>query len=254
MALFIIFTITGLNAKEAAREILKYSEAVITVKITSRYQMEAGGREMLKHENVFEATGTVISPDGLSVLSLANTDPTRLFTGFPPGLDMPRRSWGSSITDIKMVMADGEEIPAEVLLRDKDLDLIFIRPKVKRKFVSLDLSHEMRPEVMEPIFILSRLGRVADRSPFISLAHIQAIVEKPRLFYVSSLDGAENGIGAPVFTTDGKIIGIVVLRIKLKRGFSYGNPFGGISQMGILPVILPAKLVLEVARQAEEVK
>ena len=37
----------------------------------------------------------------------------------------------TEVNDIKILLEDGAEVPAEIVLRDKDLDLAFIRPKAK---------------------------------------------------------------------------------------------------------------------------
>ncbi|RKX71514.1 hypothetical protein DRP53_01275 [candidate division WOR-3 bacterium] len=256
MSFLLIFILLGNNEITEAQQIVsQFQESVITAKITTRYQMEIGGREMFKTENLLEVTAVIIDESGLSVLSLSNTDPTRLFSSFSPTPDLPRRSWESSISDVKMILADGEEIPADVVLRDKDLDLIFIRPKRSgRKYCHIDLTKDARPQLMEKIYVLSRLGRVADRAPFISLARIQAIVTKPRTFYICGLSGMENGLGAPVFTADGKVIGILVLKIQKQRSFMSRSLFGGTGSTGILPIILPAEEVLKVAQQAREIE
>lgn len=256
LALFTSVQAQTIDEISAARDIIKnWQDAIVTAKIVVRYQMATGGREMSRNENVTEAIATIIDPSGLAVLSLSNTDPTSLLSGFSyGGVDMEGPSWESFVSDVKMIMADGEEIPSKVLLRDKDLDLVFIRPRdnKNRTFIAVDLSKNSDPEVMDKILVLSRLGRVGDRAPYISLCRIQAIVKKPRTFYFSSLSSVENSLGAPVFSLDGRTIGIVLLRIlKSKQPMMFGGMFGG---TGVLPIILPAENILKVAKQAAEVK
>ncbi|HIE05314.1 MAG TPA: serine protease [bacterium (Candidatus Stahlbacteria)] len=240
------------------RKILaEYQDAIITARIVVRYQMETGGREMVRNENVNEAIATVIDPSGLAILSLSNTDPTSLFPEFGfGGEDIPKHSWESYVSDITMITGDGQEIPARVLLRDKDLDLAFIRPREReeRRFVAIDLTQDTRPAIMDKILILTRLGRVGDRAPYISLNRIQARVDKPRTFYVSGLANVDNGLGAPVFSLDGKVVGIILLRILKTKQPMFGGMFGGMSSMGVLPMILPAEEILKVAKQARDIK
>ena len=48
---------------------------------------------------------------------------------------------------MKILLDDGTEVPAEIVLRDKDLDLAFIRPKAKpaSPMTSVDLTKSGPP-------------------------------------------------------------------------------------------------------------
>ncbi len=244
---------------KAAREIMnKYQDAVITVELTVEQGMSMLG--MRKTESKSEATGTVIDPSGLTVLSLFSTDPSSILNllSFDEigGEDMPDIKWESQVKDVKMIMPDGKEVPGKIVLRDKDLDLAFVRPaeKLAKPIAALDLSKEIKPEILDQVVILNRLGKVASREPSVSLSRIQAIVKKPRTFYVPGTDAMEGGLGVPAFSLDGKVAGVLVLRTMTSRGIGLSSLFGGMSGMGMLPVILPVEDIVEVAKQVPEVK
>jgi hypothetical protein len=248
---------------DAGKKIVKkWQDVVVTVKIVNQLRMVVEGREANKAENKAEAIATIIDPSGLAVLPLSVTDPTRIPNLFSEaqgrGEDSPRSNYESTVSDLKMVLPDGKEVPAQVILRDKDLDLTFIRPTVKpeKPLLALDLSQNAAPEVLDPVFLMTRLGKVAGYASSISLLRIQSVMKKPRSFFIPDFTADESGLGAPVFTLDGKIIGIMFLRIFLTPGGGAGNILGGASGMGIIPVILPAADVAEVAKQAtkQEVK
>ena len=77
-------------------------------------------------------TVTKPRPSGLTVVSLFTTDPTSPSRKMM-GMDLEEMGFKIE-TEIKradILAADGNEIPAEVVLRDKDLDLAFLRPKQK---------------------------------------------------------------------------------------------------------------------------
>src|SRR5271154_1773701 len=81
----ITFVLTGalvsLSARaddmaKAGRDILAKSQgAVVTVKLAIKQSVSMGGREN-KSESKTETTGTVIDSSGLTVVSLATTDPS----------------------------------------------------------------------------------------------------------------------------------------------------------------------------------
>lgn len=242
---------------DAGKKIIKkWQDVVVTVKIVNQVRMVVEGREANKAENKAETIATIIDPSGLAVLPLSVTDPTRIPNLFSEaqgrGEDSPRSNYESAVSDLKMVLPDGREVPAQVILRDKDLDLTFIRPTVKpeKPLLALDLSQNAVPEVLDPVFLMTRLGKVAGYASSISLLRIQSVMKKPRTFFIPDFTADESGLGAPVFTLDGKIIGILFLRIFLTPGGGAGNILEGASGMGIIPVILPAADVAEVAKQA----
>ncbi|MCX5859632.1 MAG: serine protease [Proteobacteria bacterium] len=234
----------------------KWQEVVVTVKIVNRVRMVVEGREANKAENKTEAIATVIDPSGLAVLPLSVTDPTRIANLFSEaqgrGEDSPHSNYESELSDLKMVLPDGKEVPAQVILRDKDLDLTFIRPtaKLEKPLLALDLTQSAAPDILDPVFVLTRLGKVASYSPSVSLLRIQSIMKKPRTFFIPDFYVDETGLGAPIFTQEGKVIGILTLRIFVTPGGGMSNILGGASGMGIIPVILPAADVAEVAKQA----
>ncbi|MCK5179564.1 MAG: trypsin-like peptidase domain-containing protein [Candidatus Omnitrophica bacterium] len=249
----------GDEAATAARKIVsQWQDAVVAVQITIEQRMAISGRQMNKKESKIEVGATVIDHSGLAVLSLSSTDPTGILNDLMSGKeeDQFKFDWTSEIKNVKMILADGNEVPAKIVLRDKDLDLAFVYPieKLPSPVHPLDLSGNTKPEILDQIVILERLGKVAGRVPSVSLSRIQAIVKKPRILYIPGSAAMSEGLGKPVFSLDGKVIGMLLLGIKKPQGVEFGmsNMFGGMSSVGILPSILPAEEIMEVAKQASE--
>ncbi|MDI6784691.1 MAG: serine protease [bacterium] len=237
----------------AGKEILaKWQKAVVMVQLVSKQRMSFGGRESSGDESKSEAIGTVIDPSGLVVMSLFATDPSarfnELFGG--GGEEESRFKMQSEITDVKILLPDGTELPAKIVLRDKDLDLAFVRPinKLAKPLPALDLTQSKPLQTLDSVIILSRLGKVANRVPAVSIDMIQAVVEKPRTFFIPGGKSEGGDFGAPAFALNGKVAGIILLRsIPMDR--SGRALFGGMSGLGMLPVILPASDILEVVKQ-----
>src|SRR5436305_1715037 len=127
------FTSEAQDLAVKGREILKkHQTSVVTVQLVVKSKIGFGGAGGDARESKQEVTGTVIDPSGLTVVSLSSTDPTGVmqilmgsFGG--DGEDSPKVKMESELSDVKLLCQDGAELPAEIVLRDKDLDLAFVR-------------------------------------------------------------------------------------------------------------------------------
>lgn len=250
---------SGMKAAGIAKA---YGDAVIQVKVVTRYRMVVQGREMRKGENEVEALGTVIDPSGLTVLSNINVDPTKAYADMLKKAKSGGEDAGSvdiegSFADVRMFLPDGSELPAQVVLRDKDLDLVFIRPTEKpaRPLVAVDLSKAAKPAMFDDVLILGRLGAIGGRAPSAAIFRIEAVAGKPRSYYLVDQNAVSGRLGSPAFTLDGKVAGIFLLRAMETQDAAAGPlemVFGGIGRLGLYPVILPSADVAAVAKQAAE--
>ncbi len=68
-----------------------------------------------------------------------------------------------------------------------------------------------------------------------------------------SANGLLGGTGIPAFRLDGTSVGLLVLRSVATDGGGMFTALGGAEGLGLLPVVLPAADVLEIATQALEV-
>jgi hypothetical protein len=117
--------------------------------------------------------------------------------------------------------------------------------------VAVNLADAAAPAVLDEMLVLSRVGRVGGWAASASLYDIGAIIEKPRTFFV--IGGATpEGTGVPAFRADGKIVGLLTIRqVEPGRSGMFAM-MGGTEGLGLLPVILPAADVLEIATQASK--
>src|SRR5262245_38578101 len=116
------------EAAEKGRAILEaHKSAVVTLEIVLNQKVSFGGGSSRNNEQKLEATGTGISADGLTIMSLSETDPSSvmemMMAASGRGNDVKMET---EIRDIKIMLEDGSEVPAEVILRDKDLDMAFV--------------------------------------------------------------------------------------------------------------------------------
>ncbi len=246
------------DARAAARDVVKkWQGAVVNVRVVLKTRMAMGGREMSSADDSVDAVGTVVDPSGLTVMSLGSLNPGAMMNkivgaSMGGGGNDNRVEISSEPSELKMRLPDGRELPAKIVLRDEDLDLAFIRPTTKpaTPLVSIPLTESAAPALLDQVVVLSRLGRVGGWAASAALVDISSVIERPRTFYV--LGGVSAGMGTPAFSTSGKLVGLLTLRQVDPGRASMFSMMGGTEAMGLLPVILPAADVLEIARQATE--
>ena len=241
---------------DKGRELLnKHQHAIVTVQIVLKMRFSLPGMSSQANEYKQDLTGTVIDPSGLTVLALSTCEPSELIQNMMSGMseDDSKSMVNSELSDIKLLREDGNEVPADIVLRDKDLDLAFIRPKTRPStpMAALDLSQAGTAQILDQVISLNRLGEAAGRSYAASVERVSAIARKPRLFYLPSGDSSVT-MGAPVFTADGKVLGVFVMR-SINRKSSFMDMLSSRSD-ALTPIILPGADILKAARQAPEAK
>jgi len=230
----------------------KNSNAVITLQLVIKQKVSFGGSPSQDNESKVDATGTVINADGLTLVSLSQIDPTVMLESMMAGNpQLAQLNMETEIQDAKLVLEDGTEIEAEIVLRDKDLDMAFARPKSKPEepFDFINLESSADAVYLEEIISLNRLGKVAKRVHAASVERISAIVEKPRKFYVPGNAQTQTGLGSPAFSLDGNLIGVFLLKTAQGSGNSLGSMMGGGMANNLMSIILPTIDIADAASQ-----
>lgn len=224
----------------AGRELMKrYADTIIGVELVVSLKFKQGDREAPPREQRIEVNGTVISPSGLTVTSLAAVDPQTTMEAMRAGQMGGYRGVevvGSDFKEVKLRLANGEEVPARFVLKDADLDLAFMAPDDKeagkREFAHVKLEESADGAVLGTYFAVSRMGKSLQRVPVVRVAEMIGIVEKPRRFYLIS----EPQMATPVFNARGGLLGIAL------------NHFANGRQVGL--VVLPSSDIADMAKQA----
>jgi S1-C subfamily serine protease len=227
------------------RDIFKKNQrAVVTVQVVVKNS--GGGRSSASSESKQDLTGTVIDPSGLTVLALSSVDRSELYHRLSE-----EYKGETQVDDVKLLLDDGTEIPSEIVLRDKDLDLAFIRPKTKpaAPMAAVNLSNSSPVEVLEPVIALNRLNRAAGRAYSASIERIGAVIQKPRTFYIPDTSPSSATLGSPCFALNGDIVGLFVMRA-VNAGESSGH---NLSEY-VTVILIPAEDILKGAKQAPEAK
>jgi hypothetical protein len=249
IALALAFTASAIadDVSDKGREIFKKQQkAIVTVQLVQKVTYAAGGRTGEPRESKRDVTGTIIDPSGLCVLALSEADPAEMVKRMYPDYKVD-----VEVSDVKILLDDGAEISSEIVLRDKDLDLAFIRPKSKpaSPMVAVDLTKASPAQVLDTVITINRLGRAAGRAHAASVERVSAVVQKPRTFYIPDSTMTATGLGSPAFAMDGNVVGIMVV-----RAISSGGGAAASRQDAATSIILPAEDVLKAAKQAPEAK
>jgi hypothetical protein len=211
-----------------------FISAVVSIEVT------AGSNPTQKEERKIEVLGTVLSAEGLIVTPLSTLDLASNMDGrtvnTPQGPITIQAK--ADIKEVKIIMPDGSEVTAKVVLKDADLDLAFIKPeKSDAKFVAVDAKNSAPMSLLDDIIILGRMGKDLNREPMIMTGEIISVIKKPRLFGKMTA----NATGMPVFNAEGKFLGIGINRLSSKTATDM-NLTGN-------TVLLPAPDLLESASQ-----
>lgn len=230
------------------------SPALVTIRFVLSVKMGGMMSSMGDSENEQEITGVLIEPDGLVLCS--NTQLSGM-------AGMMRRMLGSmgeisaTPTDLKLLIGDDTEgAEAELVARDTDLDLAWIKlkspPAAALPFI--DLSNSTTARLGSPVYALKRMGKYFDRAVVLSEARLAGSTRKPRELFVPS--SALGAMGLPVYAADGKVVGVSVLQMPEPEGDD-GNPMRMLSSLGSMEemmtgMILPAQEVVKATRRAKE--
>jgi hypothetical protein len=238
--------------KAANAIIADNKDAIVRVLAVMKKSNAGGIMAMLGNQpSKINVTGTVLDPSGLTVISsTAFRSPlAAIRVSMADGGDGDSRPAKPDVTDVKIQMPDGTEFPARLVLEDPDLGLTFLMPEKKDgqklpKFSCITGKHAAKPELLDSVIMLGRLGESLDHQPIVSFAHISAIVRKPRTFF--SINPMNLGLNCPVFAADQSVLGLCAWLPEKD------DAEGGRSGMSMNPslVVIPMEDVMDLARQA----
>jgi len=191
-------------------------------------------------ERKVECLGTVIGTNGMMVTALSSIDPSKEVSGreVRTASGTVRIEASSVLKEVRIVLPDGVEVPADVVMKDVDLDLAFLLARADAKefkeavFKAVDLKDSAPVSIADEVVSIARADEVLSRQPVVFNGQVNVLVKKPREFIRAS----SAGVGTPTFDLEGKLVGIGVVRSsKEKRS---------------MVVLLPAADIEEIAEQA----
>jgi S1-C subfamily serine protease len=248
----------GLSAAAAdvvpqAREILNHSQnSIVNISAMSKLDMGGSGMAMnlggLGEAQETQCAGTVIDASGLTAVSYTALNPfEKISNALKTRMGDSDNAFKSKteLNRIRMHLADGSEVSARLVLKDKELDLAFLVPDPKEgekvpQFTPVKLSNPAAQE-LDDVVILTRHNKELGYQPVVTTAHVSSVIKQPRAMYDLS---AAAQPGSPVYLPDGQLLGLCV---------SFGGEEGGLMSMGAMEVlVLPAAEIAKLADQAKK--
>ncbi|MCH2132214.1 MAG: serine protease [Phycisphaerales bacterium] len=177
-----------------------------------------GGGGQMDREVPMTATGTIVSSDGLIMMSSAAMDMAtrggqwmrrgRGGRGGGEGRDMDIEA---TPTDIRIMLGgDFEEHDAELVAKDSTMGLAFLKvtdptPLSNVEHVTFDTPDRMR--VGEELIGISRLSERYDYEAYLGWLKLSGRVDQPRRMWTVS--SGYNGRGLPLFNRFGQAVGVL---------------------------------------------
>jgi hypothetical protein len=200
-------------------------DSIVKVTGVAQIRLSAAARPGLnlpEREDKVRTDGTVVDANGLVVVSLSAIDPSRLIDGREGNSPMGpiKVDASATIKELEIILGDGTEIPATMVFKDADLDLAFVRPKADAPeakgvtFDPVDLAAVGTCQVADYTVSVTRLEELFNNDPAMMPGQVSAVIARPRPFYL----GTNVVRGCPMFTLDGKLLGIGVVRLSKTQG------------------------------------
>lgn len=206
-------------------------EKVAPAMVLVKYVMSYDGEDDTEEE---EMDGLVIDPSGVVLISSA------MMFG-PEYLGVSARP-----REIKVILpGETEGLVAEVIVRDRELDLVWLRiitpdSSEPRTFKHVSFKNDAKPSLGQEVLQVWKLDKFYDRAPYVSSARVAATVTKPRELFIAS---GEVTIGLPVFDTSGNVLGFGVLQLPDEEEMSAMTGTNPYSRMIFTRTMLPASRV-----------
>lgn len=185
----------------------KVSPSIVTVKVVLKTELSMGGQSQ-DDESRHEVHGVVVDPDGLIMLSSAGLSGDNLSEM------MGGRGREISVkitpTDIKVVVEREEkEYSAFLAATDSKVGLGFLKIEDlgDRKLPAVDFGAAVDATIGQNVAGVGRQRKGYDYAPYFETARVNGEIAKPRKAWM--VDRSAAGMGMPVFTTAGKVIGVL---------------------------------------------
>ena len=193
--------------------------------------------------------GITIGDDGLVVVSNSAIDAAVGLAGQQAQMNdkvVTIQSASTEFGNVEISYGDTTLLRGKVVRQDVEADVAFILPDaaevkaLNKKFDKVDLSQfAATAEAADMVVGLSRSSAVFGYMPTLVMGRITGVFKGERTFFVTDAGTAQ---GVPVFTLDGKPVGVTVVRI------IDGQPSGVLGTLSAGSIQVMANLAREAAK------
>ena len=209
------------TVEQQARKLLEQHKASLVV-VTAKGLLKAKttGDPLPDRDQQRRTLGVTIGEDGLLVVSNSAIDASVGLAGQQAKMDENVVTIQSALTEfseVEISYGDSTLLKGKVLRQDIEADVAFILPDqaaakaANKVFDRVDLSQfAATAEAADQVVGLSRSSAVYGYMPTLVMGRITGVFKGDRTFFVTDAGTAQ---GIPVFTLDGKPVGVTVVRI-----------------------------------------
>jgi S1-C subfamily serine protease len=207
--------------EQQARKLLEQHKSSLVV-VTAKGMLKAKttGEPLPDRDQQRRTLGVTIGEDGLLVVSNSAIDASVGLAGQQARMDENVVTIQSALTEfseVEISYGDSTLLKGKVLRQDIEADVAFILPDqeaakaANKVFDRVDLSQfAATAEAADQVVGLSRSSAVYGYMPTLVMGRITGVFKGDRTFFVTDAGTAQ---GIPVFTLDGKPVGVTVVRI-----------------------------------------
>lgn|GEM_PF-415173 len=210
------------TVEEKARALVeRYKPAMVVVTVKGKLEAITSGNPLPTRDQQRRTLGVTIADNGLIVVSNAAIDASVGLSGQQARVEnkvVKIKTAKTVFSEVEISYGDSTLLHGKIVRQDVDADVAFIAPDAaeakalkKGKFPKVDLTQFAATALpADRVVGLSRSSAVYGYMPTLVLGRITGVYKGDRTFFVTNAGTAQ---GIPVFTMDGKPVGITVIRI-----------------------------------------
>jgi hypothetical protein len=233
-----------------ARKLLEtHKGSLVVVTAKGLLKAKTSGDPLPDREQQRRTLGITIGDDGLVVVSNSAIDAAVGLAGQQAQMNdkvVTIQSASTEFGNVEISYGDTTLLRGKVVRQDVEADVAFILPDaaevkaLNKKFDKVDLSQfAATAEAADMVVGLSRSSAVYGYMPTLVMGRITGVFKGERTFFVTDAGTAQ---GVPVFTLDGKPVGVTVVRI------IDGQPSGVLGTLSAGSIQVMANLAREAAK------
>ena len=211
---------------QSARALLeKHKMALVVVTVDGKLTATTDGDPLPERTQQRRTLGVTIRPDnGLIVISNAAIDPAIGLKGQKARVNdkvVTIQSAKTEFIKVEISYGDSKVIPGKVIKQQAGADVAFVLPDEgtarafqKTSFDAIDLGASISPQAADQVVGLSRSSAAYGYMPTVIVGRVTGVFtgtqSNPRTYFVTTAGTAQ---GIPVFSVDGKTVGITLERV-----------------------------------------